>query len=531
MFREFPEAIQPGYASEVGAFEDFFVVLQEPGPGRGPDLPAPKLSWALRDLVSAYADMQDEVKAAWDSVVAAREEGSDDSPDSPGNPAHVLKQLLLPVMLRVMEDNGYPADEGGLQCFQNAVLRRVAEGDSQIKNLANKAMTLMGCPLVKQVATQMSTEDLMVTLGDENDVGNQLNALEFLCTCELDEYDLKKLYDELRRLHAELRPLQEVSLGMVATWAAWELLGVPRPCRSRLRAPPPVARLHRPSVRVVFEHVMRNQPLVITGALDERNFPPLRNFADFDYLRDRIGHRRVKMKADSSLDSEGRKLFMNDPSVAIPVPEFLSRIEENEQRGSQIGYYMGKVSLAEQLPELVEDIEQSPSSPWKKYGGCFGDLEHPIHTYFGCGRNTTSLHADPSENILLVVTGKKTFELYPPHDVDCLYTTFGKPLNSGLPPFTRPDSMAQKVAQKFPLYRNASPMRVDLEAGDMLYLPICWWHGVTGGAERNMILTWWSYQHPSKKDVGPQDEGARLLYHQISTLTSSLESKLLEQTQ
>ena len=25
----------------------------------------------------------------------------------------------------------------------------------------------------------------------------------------------------------------------------------------------------------------------------------------------------------------------------------------------------------------------------------------------------------------------------------------------------------------------------------MLYLPVFWWHGVTGGAQRNMLVNWW----------------------------------------
>ena len=42
-----------------------------------------------------------------------------------------------------------------------------------------------------------------------------------------------------------------------------------------------------------------------------------------------------------------------------------------------------------------------------------------VHTYFGCGGNTTCLHADPSENLLLVVMGEKFMDIYPPCDAAC----------------------------------------------------------------------------------------------------------------
>ena len=40
--------------------------------------------------------------------------------------------------------------------------------------------------------------------------------------------------------------------------------------------------------------------------------------------------------------------------------------------------------------------------------------------------------------------------------------------------------------------------QVDLAAGDLLYLPACWWHCVQGCRDRNLILNWWHELHPSK---------------------------------
>ncbi len=50
-------------------------------------------------------------------------------------------------------------------------------------------------------------------------------------------------------------------------------------------------------------------------------------------------------------------------------------------------------------------------------------LDSEVHTYFGCGGNTTCLHADPSENLLLVVMGEKFLDIYPPCDAACTWAT------------------------------------------------------------------------------------------------------------
>ena len=48
--------------------------------------------------------------------------------------------------------------------------------------------------------------------------------------------------------------------------------------------------------------------------------------------------------------------------------------------------------------------------------------------------------------------------------------------------------------------------QVRLVAGDVLYLPACWWHCVEGSAERNMILNWWMDLHPKKRGRDDDNE-------------------------
>lgn len=65
----------------------------------------------------------------------------------------------------------------------------------------------------------------------------------------------------------------------------------------------------------VWEFVLRNQPVVIEDAVNADDFPPFFDFTEFDYLRERCGHRYVKVKGDSCWDNKGRQLFLNDPTI------------------------------------------------------------------------------------------------------------------------------------------------------------------------------------------------------------------------
>lgn len=140
---------------------------------------------------------------------------------------------------------------------------------------------------------------------------------------------------------------------------------------------------------------------------------------DFDYLRERCGHRYVKVKGDSCWDNKGRQLFLNDPTIEISISDYLDLIEVAEEHETCISWYMGKLPLHTDVPEMFEDIVNAPNSPWRKYGNCFGENNKGVHTYFGCGGNTTCIHSDPSENLLFVVTGEKFMDIYPPCDAAC----------------------------------------------------------------------------------------------------------------
>lgn len=62
------------------------------------------------------------------------------------------------------------------------------------------------------------------------------------------------------------------------------------------------------------------------------------------------------------------------------------------------------------------------------------------------------------------------------------------------------DYFGYRDLEQFPEARNLRPLKAQLQTGDMLYVPICWWHAVQGGDERNQIVAGFYDQHDDKVD-------------------------------
>ena len=104
---------------------------------------------------------------------------------------------------------------------------------------------------------------------------------------------------------------------------------------------------------------------------------------------------------------------------------------------------------------------------------------------------TISAHYDDAENIACVVSGKRTFTLFPPDQIENLYigpmdfTPAGAPLS--LVDHANPDF------DKYPKYHKALDHALvgSLEAGDAIYIPTLWWHHVQAKGGVNVLVNYW----------------------------------------
>lgn len=109
------------------------------------------------------------------------------------------------------------------------------------------------------------------------------------------------------------------------------------------------------------------------------------------------------------------------------------------------------------------------------------------------GNTTTiSTHVDSSDNVAVVVAGRRRFTLFPPDQLANLYVG---PLD--FTPAGQPVSMvdiADPDLARYPRFADALAVAetAELEPGDAIYIPALWWHQVDALSRFNLLVNhWW----------------------------------------
>jgi|GEM_PF-1662365 len=202
-----------------------------------------------------------------------------------------------------------------------------------------------------------------------------------------------------------------------------------------------------------------------------------------EYLLRRAGAQRVKVLRQRQPDAGYQP--ENIEYVDMVFGEFVQRVFTDPKGTDQLylNLQTGRV-LEPPLLQLMGDFSIPDfycEVPIQSVNLWLGRSHHGI---------TTMLHHDFSDNIYVVVWGRKRVTLYPPEQAPNLYPrgdlkrvkTNGfieyRNMNvHGMPHVTQLDPEAPDL-ERFPGYEKAQAHRLDLEiaAGDVLYIPAGWFH-------------------------------------------------------
>ena len=182
-------------------------------------------------------------------------------------------------------------------------------------------------------------------------------------------------------------------------------------------------RIPMPSKDVFFHNYLKvSKPVIITGAID--SWKALSKWTN-DFFKENYGNRNVHIKLTPHGEFEGvepASLFENYEDFRIPetvfkqlpypdlvvvrpavanvnLSQFIDVIEQ-VSNGSRTGFsaYLEYSSLADNLPELEEDIEEMP------FFDNMLKLEH-TNLWLSDGNTLGKLHFDPFDNFLCQVSG------------------------------------------------------------------------------------------------------------------------------
>ncbi|NXG05740.1 KDM8 protein, partial [Sakesphorus luctuosus] len=251
--------------------------------------------------------------------------------------------------------------------------------------------------------------------------------------------------------------------------------------RPRAQEPPPpppavqpeqaIPHLHCPSLEHFRDnYLIPQRPVVLEGVMD--HWPCMKKWS-VDYFCQVAGCRTVPVELGARYtDEEWSQQLMT-------VSDFISQyiLEENS-----VGY-LAQHQLFDQIPELKEDISIPDYC-------CLGEGEEDditINAWFGPGGTISPLHQDPQQNFLAQVLGRKYIRLYSPQDSENLYPHESQILHN-----TSQVDVEDPDLVKFPNFTKAAFQSCILMPGQILFIPVKYWHYVQSLELSFSVSFWWS---------------------------------------
>uniref|UniRef100_A0A8C3WS44 Bifunctional peptidase and arginyl-hydroxylase JMJD5 n=1 Tax=Catagonus wagneri TaxID=51154 RepID=A0A8C3WS44_9CETA len=233
-----------------------------------------------------------------------------------------------------------------------------------------------------------------------------------------------------------------------------------------------VPRLHRPSLQHFREQfLVPGRPVILEGVAN--HWPCMKKWS-LEYIQEVAGRRTVPVEVGSRYtDAEWSQTLMT-------VGEFISKHIVHEAR--DVGY-LAQHQLFDQIPELKQDISIPDYC-------CLGDGEEEqitINAWFGPQGTVSPLHQDPQQNFLTQVMGRKYIRLYSPRESEALY-----PHDTHLLHNTSQVDVENPDVEKFPRFADAPFLACVLCPGEMLFIPVKYWHYVRALDLSFSVSFWWS---------------------------------------
>eukprot|EP00112_Aurelia_sp_Birch-Aquarium-sp1_P001721 Seg1188.2 transcript_id=Seg1188.2/GoldUCD/mRNA.D3Y31 product="hypothetical protein" protein_id=Seg1188.2/GoldUCD/D3Y31 len=229
----------------------------------------------------------------------------------------------------------------------------------------------------------------------------------------------------------------------------------------------PIESLDFPSDAEHFykKYFRQSRPVILRNAT--HNWPAFSSWGNFTYLKQTFGQERFNV--------EFRKRFDTTFPVrkTLKLAQFLDEYQKKD-------VYLD--SLFPKDSSMLGDILLPMPLSCKKYESSIDNLNLLISS----GNTSSALHQDGYENFLSVLSGVKEVILYHnkfTRDFDADKYTLAAGVSD-----VDPENFD---AEKFPKIKEMPFLFGTLNPGDLLYIPIYWWHQVRSYGDPNIAVGIW----------------------------------------
>lgn len=237
----------------------------------------------------------------------------------------------------------------------------------------------------------------------------------------------------------------------------------------------PIERVERPSPEMLYrKYISRNRPVVISGLAN--TWPAVLRWTPA-YLKSCFGDEVVRLRAAGSDHRAGD----SKSRLADFIDSMRSANDPNE--------HVLAFAIFKHFPKLRADIE-----PLDSYMGLPSYYPQRLRRqliaeprfFLGPAGYGAGLHFDGRNNFFLQVHGRKRFVLISPRQSRYVYYPMDYPSTYFSPvDITKPDLEA------FPLLKKVNIIEAQIGPGDILFIPVRWWHSVLALEDSISLSSWW----------------------------------------
>lgn len=239
-----------------------------------------------------------------------------------------------------------------------------------------------------------------------------------------------------------------------------------------------------------------NTPVILTDMMAD--WPAMSAWSP-DFLKQKYGASLVEVQTNRNSDPD-YEINTQKHKKTVTLSEYVDIVVNG---GETNDYYMvannGNLER-EDLKSLLNDIEMLPE---------FLDAsktKERVFFWFGPAGTVTPLHHDPMNLFMAHIYGRKRWRLISPEETPLVYNHIGV--------FSEVD-LENPDYEKYPRFKKAQVLETVLEPGEIIFVPVGWWHQVKG-LDVSIALSFTNfifpneYQYrnpdikPPKKDKTPQ---------------------------